>query len=128
MNWQTLLSLFKDAFPLPDFTSSKAIGAWIAEMSDEIGEVIAELASGFAKTGSIEIELPSGDVVSCFKGADGEPCMTAEDSDKLCAAGPEAWGDGTLLKILAQLLPIILKILPFFLKKDPDPTPPPPVV
>ena len=109
MNWKILVSLFQDAFPLPSFTDGKAVGTWIAGMSDEMGEIIAELAGQYAKTGTIELELPTGEIVSCCD----DDCIC-----KLAAVDPKAWGDGKFLEFLIQ-------ILPFFLKKDPIPTPPP---
>jgi hypothetical protein len=130
-----IVSLIGDAFPLPDFTVKEQVQKWLEGMNDELACIIADLAKAYEKTGRIDIELPAGEVASFFIGANGKPCMNAEHQDALTAAVSAidldvgAWGDGTILSILKQLLPILLQILPFLVKrKEPTPPPAPPVV
>ena len=124
-----LLALIAAALPLPAFADAAAVKAWLSGLNPAIADLIAALVAQFKATGRIEIECPDGTVCSMAPDAAGVWTMAEEDQAKLVAAAPEKFGDGKFLEIFKQFLPLILQLLPLFLKKEPDPEPTPaPVV
>lgn len=125
-----LIGLLRVALPLPDFTSAAAVLAWWNGLGPAASDLIADIMGQLKTTGVCEFELPGGQVVTLEEAANGQIVMSQSHQDVLhkecCAAvAPEKIGDGTILKFLGQLLPIILQFLPLLLKADPKPAPAP---
>lgn len=128
-----ILALLRVAIPLPSFADPAALAAWLKSISDPLAALIAEIAGQIKTTGRCQIELLTGETVEIARGDDGLCAMSMPHQSMLCAAAPGAFGDGSWLKFIQTLLPIILQILPYLLKDDtapaPEPTPTPdPVV
>ena len=120
-----VLALIVAALPLPVFTDPEAVKAWLGGLNASLGDLIAALVSQFQATGKVEIECPDGSVCSMAPDANGVWAMTDEDQAKLVSAAPEKFGDGKFAEIFKLVLPLILQLLPLFLKKEAEPTPEP---
>lgn len=121
-----ILALLRVAIPLPSFADPAALAAWLQSISEPLAELIAAIAGQVKTTGRCKIELPGGEVVEIVKGDTvGTYAMSMPHQSMLCAAAPEAFGDGRWLEFIKTLLPIILQVLPFLLKDEPAPAPTP---
>jgi hypothetical protein len=106
------------------------VTAWLAKMNVAEAEFIVAIATQFKSQGVVELTLPNGEAVTIVKACDGGCvcCLTPADAAKVCAADPEAFGDGKWLEIFQQivaLIPAILAIFSLFAAFDPAPNPDP---
>jgi hypothetical protein len=125
-----ILALVKAGIPLPSFADAAATEKWLVGLAPSEAALIAGLVSQFTAKGVVELALPDGSVVKLAQSCDGgcDCCITDADAAKVCAAAPEAFGDGKWLEAMKQaiaLIPQIMAIFALFKSKDaPAPTPP----
>ena len=118
-----IMALLKVALPTPLFTDAGAVSVWWLKLNPAAPDLIAALAAQFTALGFAEIALPDGGTIMLTRGEDGVFRMDEGHRTLLCYAVAESSGevgkDGKFLEFLKQLLPIILQILPLFLKVNP---------
>ena len=129
-----LVEILKTGLPAPVFTDEAAVLAWLGRMTPAEAAFIVALATQFKAKGAVEIALPNGALVTIAKACKelgGYVCgITEADAAKVCAAAPEAFGDGKWLEIIKSiitLIPAIVTIFSLFVAApvpSPDPIPP----
>ena len=135
MNWALLMKLVeivKAGLPLPSFADVAAVTSWLAKMNPAEAEFIVAVVTQFKASGVVELELPNGEKLTVARSCNGDCvcCLTEADAAKVCAADPEAFGDGKWLEIIQKiiaLIPGIVAIFSLFVALSPAPTPNPPI-
>lgn len=122
-----LLALVKAAFPIPSFRDVAAVTAWLQDLAAPEADLIVAMVNQFIATRQVEIELPSGEIVTLAADSTGKVMASPASMDMLAEAIANESGEpkGKWLDLLKKLLPIILQILPFFLEPAPAPGPVP---